>query len=823
VLLQGGYGPGQLYPRELHQGDRPLLSRLAPLDKALVLILVPLWIVIFGFAVGLQVQGRGTALLGLSVEDSQSYPVLTGQVSAQYSWDPLDRAGLQPGDLLLRAGNADLRGVGTLGFFILVPQEAGRDPAVPLVFEREGARRTTSLDVIPVSKTRPILVTAFALGLSALLLLLRARPTPSVRAYFHMGICFALGGTAQNPSAAIFLPTGNLGLYAAAAITVVTWASFIPLLMRFLFLFPDDRPPEGRWHRIWPWFFAPPLVLFIALAHTGWIAIGDLGLFVTAAAAVAAALGVATYKYRRADPVARRQMKWAVFGIYCSLLPIGAAVVLAAFQPRLTWLAYVSFGALALFPVFLLVSVSRFNLFDIDRILSATASYNILAVFVGTGALILVPRVAQAMSSVAGVDAEAGQVVFSLALATVVIPAHRRLRPQIDRVFFKDRYALDHGVAELLPALSQCTDARALTERLGEGLHGLLRPEVCVVYALVEESYAPVFAEGRAVPPAFEANSVLVGTLRERRAPLSLSNAGRHADAAPLGPFDRAALETLGAEVVVPVRREEVLAAFICLGPKRSGDVYTPTDLSQLASVAETVSLQLRRFDQDEVIREGREMQESLRRYVPGAIAEELSAGEELTSGEREVSVLFVDIRGYTSFSESRRAEEIFSTVSRYTETVSEIVRKYGGSVVEFNGDGMMTVFGAPRELAHKERAAVEAGCEIVEAVGSMPIEDTRGGPTKLSVGVGIASGEAFVGNIQAVDRMIWSAIGNTTNLAARLQSLTRELGASVVIDAGTWENAQAAAAGFDKRPDVTIRGRREAQDVYVMPMRPGS
>ena len=216
-------------------------------------------------------------------------------------------------------------------------------------------------------------------------------------------------------------------------------------------------------------------------------------------------------------------------------------------------------------------------------------------------------------------------------------------------------------------------------------------------------------------------------------------------------------------------------------------------------------------------------MQESLRRYVPGAIAEELSAGAELTSGEREVSVLFVDIRGYTSFSESRRAEEIFSTVSRYTETVSEIVRKYGGSVVEFNGDGMMTVFGAPRELAHKERAAVEAGREIVEAVGSMSIEDTPGGPTKLSVGVGIASGEAFVGNIQAVDRMIWSAIGNTTNLAARLQSLTREMGASVVIDAGTWENAQAAAADFDKRPDVTIRGRREAQDVYVMPMRPGS
>ena len=146
-------------------------------------------------------------------------------------------------------------------------------------------------------------------------------------------------------------------------------------------------------------------------------------------------------------------------------------------------------------------------------------------------------------------------------------------------------------------------------------------------------------------------------------------------------------------------------------------------------------------------------------------------------------------------------------------------MQKHSGSVVEFNGDGMMAVFGAPRELAHKERAAVEAGREIVEAVGSMRVEDAQGAQTKLSVGVGIATGEAFVGNIRAVDRMIWSAIGNTTNLAARLQSLTRDLDAALVIDHATWERAQPAASGFEKRTRVPIRGRRESQDLYVLQM----
>jgi len=274
----------------------------------------------------------------------------------------------------------------------------------------------------------------------------------------------------------------------------------------------------------------------------------------------------------------------------------------------------------------------------------------------------------------------------------------------------------------LLPTLSTSIDTRQLTERAGVGLNDLFRPEACVVYAVGEQSYAPVFAEGRAVPPAFEVGGPLISTLRTRHAPLSLSDVGRRPDQTPLGPFDRAALETLHAEVVMPVQQNDGLVAFLCLGPKRSGDVYTSTDLSLLTAVAETVSHQLQRFDQDAVIRAGREMQESLRRYVPGAVAEQLASGGEIEPGEREVSVLFVDIRGYTSFSESRDAEEIFSTVNRYTETVSQIVHEHGGSVVEFNGDGMTAVFGAARELAHKERAAVEAGCEMVEGGEALPV-----------------------------------------------------------------------------------------------------
>ena len=174
-----------------------------------------------------------------------------------------------------------------------------------------------------------------------------------------------------------------------------------------------------------------------------------------------------------------------------------------------------------------------------------------------------------------------------------------------------------------------------------------------------------------------------------------------------------------------------------------------------------------------------------------------------------------MDIRGYTSFSEAREAEEIFSTVNRYTRAVSRLVRDNGGTVVEFNGDGMMAVFGAPRELEQKERAAVVAAEEILLEMERPSDPQSR----PLVVGIGIATGEAFVGSIQAADRMIWSALGNTTNLAARLQALTRELGAGAVIDEATWRRAGPLAGRFVRRPGVRIRGLREARDVYAKPL----
>jgi len=508
--------------------------------------------------------------------------------------------------------------------------------------------------------------------------------------------------------------------------------------------------------------------------------------------------------YRRSGPLERRQLKWALYGLYVGFLPLATLSLSLALGAPLRFLVWqtVSAGFLVAIPIGFVVSIVGYRWLDIDHLISATASYTILGIAALGSALAFVPRIARAVSEAAGVNPEQGQVALSIALAAVVVPAHRALRPWLDRKLFAERHALEQSFDRLLQQLSACRNIDELTKLTGERVDALLRPEAIAIYARAGDAFEPLFVRGRAAPPAFESRSVLVQVLEKRTSPLA-------ARAREISPFDRAALETLGVEVVVPIHGAANLVAFMCLGAKRSGDIYTPTDLALLTALANRCSEVLARLDASASAEQAEKIQSALRRYVPGAVAERLVQGASLAPSEQEVTVLFIDIREYSRFAETRSAEDVFGTLNEHTERVSAIVSAAGGTIVEFNGDGMMAVFGAPEALARKELYAVEAARKIVDSM-----------PAPLAVGVGVATGLAFVGSIRSSDRMIWSAVGNTTNLASRLQSLTRELGASIAVDETTRNRALYVCNDFVRHGDVAIRGRSERQDLWALPLR---
>jgi len=234
--------------------------------------------------------------------------------------------------------------------------------------------------------------------------------------------------------------------------------------------------------------------------------------------------------------------------------------------------------------------------------------------------------------------------------------------------------------------------------------------------------------------------------------------------------------------------------------------------------VADKLSSELLRFDVAEILRHERAVQVALSQYVPDPLVALLARGREVEGGEREVSVLFVDLRSFTSYSERHGTDTVLSIVNRYTREASGIINRHGGTVVEFLGDGLMAVFGAPDALPEHARVSVEAAHEVVATVRRLALAPADDG-TAIGVGVGIASGHAFVGNVRTSDRLVYTAVGDVVNLASRIERLTRELQAAVAIDEHTHRRAGESAAGFERYERVAIRGRAEPVDVYALPL----
>jgi class 3 adenylate cyclase len=719
-------------------------------------------------------------------------------------------SGLREGDLLLRAGTRDLAGASAWRTYAQLYAAAGPDGAVAVTRARGGERAESREQLAAERHVWAYAALSLTFAATALLLVRRAPHSASARSFAVASLAWAAAQVEFQGAA----PWQTFAYFGVRAALGFVWA---PLMILAALHFPENAWPEHRRLPRWPWLFSVLGVTWIAcwtgvpLPH----AVALRANPVIGALAIAAILVVMTRNYRHADPAGRRQVRWVFLGSYLALAPSLAGTVVGAVRPDLADWWFLSQLALFAIPVSIYIAVTRSNLLDVDRLISSTAAYTLLLVGIGALALTVLPWLAREASARAGVNATVAQLGLAAVVAFLTVRLEPLLRPHVERAFFRERRALQDGIGRLVGELQAASDGAELPRLLGERLDDLLRPEFSVIYARSAEAFAPVFSRRCTITPHFELEGAFARELAARAVAIDLER--DHGFAEPLGAAERAALRGLGAAALLPVVRGRDLLGFVALGRKSSGDVYTATDLALLGAVSHSVAASLARFDDAELLAGARALQERLRQYVPASIANRLVEGRGLEAGEREVSVLFADLRGYASFAEGRHAEEIFRVVSHYTETVTRVVTEHGGTVVEFNGDGMMAVFGAPDPLPDKERRALAAARRIVAEVGALrsPALGVAGG--RLAVGVGLATGSAYVGAIRSVDRHIWSAIGNTTNLAARLQALTRELGAPIVIDRETRDAALEEAADFEPRAATRIRGLRASHDIYVL------
>lgn len=216
--------------------------------------------------------------------------------------------------------------------------------------------------------------------------------------------------------------------------------------------------------------------------------------------------------------------------------------------------------------------------------------------------------------------------------------------------------------------------------------------------------------------------------------------------------------------------------------------------------------------------RRARALRQSFGRYVAPELVEKILAQDRLPKLEgerRHVAIMFADLSGFTALSEQVDGETLTATVNSYLGVIAREVERTGGYVDKFIGDAVMAMWNAPADLPDHERAAVLAAVAIRDAVAEAAEIDKAKGLPSFAIKIGVNSGQAIVGNVGAENRLNYTAVGDTVNIAARMEGLPSVFLTPIVLGA---DCAKAAAQDFAmlEIASIQVKGRQEPVAVFA-------
>lgn len=228
----------------------------------------------------------------------------------------------------------------------------------------------------------------------------------------------------------------------------------------------------------------------------------------------------------------------------------------------------------------------------------------------------------------------------------------------------------------------------------------------------------------------------------------------------------------------------------------------------------------------NEMIRGLRErdfIRDTFGRYVSPDVAQQLLSDPEALAlgGEvREITVMFSDLRGFTALAERRTPAEMVTLLNAYLGRMSEVIERHGGTVLEFIGDGIMTVFGAPVAGSDDVERAVACAADMQVELEQFNLSHATEGQSPLTMGIGLATGPVIVGNIGSATRVKYGVVGDDVNLAARIESFT--LPGEVLVSQAT-HDATVGCARYRGPIEVQAKGKKASLRLYALTAVDGS
>jgi adenylate cyclase len=218
--------------------------------------------------------------------------------------------------------------------------------------------------------------------------------------------------------------------------------------------------------------------------------------------------------------------------------------------------------------------------------------------------------------------------------------------------------------------------------------------------------------------------------------------------------------------------------------------------------------------------RERQRLRDNFIRFVPAAVVDDVMSRTDddlrLGGSTLESTVLFCDLRGFTHWAEPQPAATVIETLNRYLTEMSDALLAHGGTVVSYMGDGIMAVFGAPIEQSDHADRALAAAREML-SVRLPRFNAGFGEGVRFRMGIGLNSGPVSSGNVGSETRLEYAAVGDTTNVAARLEAKCKETPHQLIFSDATRQRLSSDPDGLVDLGPIEIRGRVATIRVWAL------
>ena len=204
--------------------------------------------------------------------------------------------------------------------------------------------------------------------------------------------------------------------------------------------------------------------------------------------------------------------------------------------------------------------------------------------------------------------------------------------------------------------------------------------------------------------------------------------------------------------------------------------------------------------------------------YLTKEISEAILDGRVKLEGARyEATVMFTDIRGFTAMSERLSPEEVFAFLNDYLGRMIDVIAARGGIIDKFLGDGILAVFGLPVATDSHAADAFGAAMDMRRALAEMNAERAAAGREKVRIGIGMHTGEVIAGNVGSAKKLQFTVIGDTVNLASRIEGLNKDYGSYLLVSGETHARLGDATRSerFERIAGAVVRGKSERVDLY--------